>query len=91
MFVNDGLHLNSCHSSVKGREGGENVCFLASDVLRMNLFYISLTCFANEQAKFSQWCTCKDSPPMSASDESPNFREEDCTLTQGAGSICLLL
>lgn len=64
VFVNDGLHLNSCHSSVKGREGGENVCFRASNVLRMHLFYISLTCFANEQAKFCRsvpvktlhWC-----------------------------------
>lgn len=27
VFVNDSLHLNSCHSSVKGRGGGENVCF----------------------------------------------------------------
>lgn len=34
VFVNDSSHLNSCHSSVKGREGEGNVCSWASNVLR---------------------------------------------------------
>lgn len=66
VFVNDSLHLNSCHSSVKGRGGGENCLFPglrctpnASLLHKLNLaLQMSRQTFLHERTceKTLHWC-----------------------------------
>lgn len=77
MFVNDSSHLNSCHSSVKGREGEGNVCSWASNVLRnASLLHKLNLALQMRRQKFCRSVPVNDSPPMLASDESLNFKKE---------------